>query len=333
MEFRELNTKTESEEALSYLQKQLYKSEELPYLFSSDGDKEFLDSSFGVFNNNIPVAFARIYNNPNLEYNSLKTACIGNYECIDSEFVSNLLFEGVIEYLRNKSFEFLVGPMNGSTWYNYRFKVDIDSPNFFLEPYHKNYYSLQFLNTGFYAVSKYISAVDNDLNYKSEALNKVKQSLIASGVQFRSIDINNIETDLKGVYELTLESFTKNSFYVPLSWNKFWKKNEAMVSKIDPNFFLVAIHNNFIVAYLFAIENYFNFEEKQVVLKTLAAKSDALYRGTGFVLLDQLNTYLKNSGYNSLIHAFMYEDNNVIRMSNKYSQDIYSKYSLYGMDL
>ncbi len=318
---------------LEEIKARLYPEQVLPYTLSSDGDNEYIINQLVLFERAEPVAGLCLYANPGVHHGQLKTLQVGNYECIESDRIAKKLFETVFDYGRQNGYAYILGPMNGSTWYNYRFKSTFDNPNFFLEAYHQPYYLKQFADSGFDVVSRYISAVDYQMDFHAGSLQQIENKLIEQGVVFRLLNIDNLENELKQVHKLSISAFTNNAYYTPLSWESFWEKNKKLASRLDPQLFLVAEKNGEIIAYLFAIEDYFNTSIKQVVVKTLAVKAGREYQGTGFILLNKLIAHLRENKYRSIVHAYMFEDNTVIRMSGKYSHELYSRYSLFGRKL
>lgn len=321
------------QENLAAIKAGLYPEHALPYTLSSDGDKEFIADQMVAFDEDQAIACLCLYAKEGVHHEGKKTLQVGNYECIDSIEAARKLLESTFIYGSQKGYEYILGPMNGSTWYNYRFKTTLNNPNFFLEPYHQPYYLKHFTDNGFEVISSYISAIDHQMDFKSESLQRIEEKLLGEGVNFRLLDKNNLENELKQVHRLSIDAFTQNAYYTPLSWESFWEKNKILAPSLDSRLFLVAEKKGEVIAYLFAIENYFNPTIKQAVLKTLAVKSGRDYQGTGFILLNKLNAYLKENNYNSIIHAYMFEDNNVIRMSRKYSHELYNRYSLFGRKL
>ncbi len=100
--------------------------EELPKLiYSSDShrtkqhenlNKEYINACFVLTIDGIPKARVALYENPYLLYQGMKAGCVGNYECVEDLNVSSTLLKFVIERARERQNNFLIGPMNGSTW-------------------------------------------------------------------------------------------------------------------------------------------------------------------------------------------------------------------------
>lgn len=71
-----------------------------------------------------------IFSNNLLRYNNELTWTLGLYECIDREEVAYALFSTATALAQRSKVSYLIGPMNGSTWNNYR--ISSDNFNLFL---------------------------------------------------------------------------------------------------------------------------------------------------------------------------------------------------------
>ncbi|MBL0098611.1 MAG: hypothetical protein IPP46_20610 [Bacteroidetes bacterium] len=101
---------------------------------------------------------ASLYHNPLLTYEHKKSRCIGNYEAVEDDKYGLALLQQIEADAKASGSEYLIGPMNGSTWENYRFSTDHNHPNFFLEPWHPLYYNRHFLKAGFTVIESIFPA-------------------------------------------------------------------------------------------------------------------------------------------------------------------------------
>ena len=102
---------------------------------------------------------------------------MGGYECIDDMETSQMLLDVAKRKAKELDGKYLIGPMNGSTWQNYRFTVNNDQPSFFLEHIHQPYYPNQFIKAGFSLLSKYNSFLDPEIKLKPNKIRKVQTIL------------------------------------------------------------------------------------------------------------------------------------------------------------
>ena len=118
---------------------------------------EFLEGCYVFLKNNQAIARFAFYENPELIINDENAASIGSYECINDPEASKIILEFAANLALQKGYKWLIGPMEGSTWNNYRFSEHHNYQNFFMEPYHHLYYNDQFINFGFNPISSYSS--------------------------------------------------------------------------------------------------------------------------------------------------------------------------------
>ena len=302
--------------------------------FPSGINEEFASAYFVVLHDDKPVGRVVLYNNPHLQYNGLKAACIGNYECIADENISNELLNAAIHEARINGNEYLIGPMNGSTWDDYRFSLHHNHPNFFLEPYHHLYYNEQFKAVGFEPVSHYISFLDTQMEYKGGKLEKRKQELEAMHVKFRQVRVDDFENELRKVFEFSKKTFDKNFLYTPISWETFYAKYAKIKPLINPSFFLISEDEaGDMIGFIFCIDDILNTESKTLIVKSMARSPERKYYGLSNILGEDIIFNAKHNGYKSIIHAFMIEGGLSGNVSKHFSAQEYKRYTLYGLKL
>ena len=319
--------------SLQELQSKLYSSRQKPNLLSNGFDSFAYQTSFIVYEGNRVLACANMFVNMHIAWNGTPYALVGNYECIDNLEASKQILSKITSFAKNVNIETILGPMNGSTWYNYRFSLTQGANSFFLEPIHKDYYLNQFKSFGFLIDKEYQSTIEEDFNFQSSSIDGVREKLQNDSVALRCFDKKSFESDLKGIYDVSLVAFQNNPYFYRLDWNDFLLKNKQTIPMLDEELFIIAYKKNTIVGYLFALEDFYSTTKKQAVLKTLAVIPDKKYSGLGYVLLQELYNNLNAKGYQSLIHAFMYMNNNVTRMTNKLGSKPLNDYILLRKDL
>lgn len=201
----------------------IYPADHIRFKLPETINSQFLQSCFVLISENKVCARAALYNNPHLCYQNKKTFCIGNYESVNNQNISSeILMHLSLEAERNGA-EFLIGPMDGSTWDSYRFSVHHNHPNFFLEPLHHLYYNEHFLNAGYKIIAKFFSSVDTNLKYDSDYVITRENELKHGGVTFRNIDLSEYEKELEKLFEFNSIAFRTNFLYTPLDREAFKK--------------------------------------------------------------------------------------------------------------
>ncbi len=313
---------------------EIYSADSIRFKVPETITRQYLHACFILMNDNKVCARAVLYDNPHLNYQNKKTFCIGNYESVTNENISSELFSQLILEAKKSGAAFLIGPMNGSTWDNYRYSAHHNHPNFFPEPYHHLYYNNHFLNAGFTIIAKYFSSIDTTLQFNDKDIIAREMELKNAGVTFRNINLNKYENELEKLFEFNSAAFKTNFLYTPLDKEEFINKYAETKNIIDPDFFILAEdENNKLLGYFFCINDFFNTQQKSLVIKTIARHPDKRWKGLGHVIGNMIYRKAVEKKYASVIHAFMNEQGTSTTISKNFYGDIYKNYVLYGKEI
>lgn len=316
------------------LPKLLYPADSVRHLQTDGINTEFLHQCYVLMSDDKPQARVTLYNNPNLVYNNSNSLCIGNYESVDNAAIAATLLNHVSDEAKKMGGNYIIGPMNGSTWDNYRFSTHHNVPNFLLEPYHHLYYNQHFTDAGFMPISHYTSSIDTELPCDYPDVLKREKELADAGVVIRNINMNDYESELKKLYPIISDSFKSNFLYTPIHWDTFRKKYLDAAKIINPEYVLIAEDKQGeIIAFIFCYDDLFNRTAKHLVIKTLARTNSKQWAGLGQVIGNRVVRTVKSKGYTSLIHAFIIEQGTSRGASEKYLGKVYKNYVLYGKAL
>ena len=312
----------------------LYTAQELVFKRSESLNKAFLKTCFVLFKNDEPQARIALYDNPHLYYDNKKAVCLGNYECVNDAMISQNILEVAIKAAKKLNAEYVIGPMNGSTWDTYRFSLHHDAPNIFLEPYHHLYYNEQFQTVGFELISRYFSSEDTDLKHDFPRVLETEKAFRAEGVTFKNIGEVDFERELGRLYDFNLSAFQTNFLYTPISKTDFISKYAPVKSIIDSQFLIIAEDKNqALIGFFFCLPDFANTTEKSLVIKTIARHPAPQWRGLGHVIGNFIYKNAVQNGYQSIIHAFMMEDGYSKTISKNYSGQPFKNYGLYGLNI
>jgi len=293
-----------------------------------------LEACYVLLENSKPIGRFAFYENSDLKYHNKTTASIGSYECIADDDASNVLLLYAKNLAKQKKYEFLIGPMEGSTWSNYRFSNSNEYPNFFMEPFHEINYNTHFTNNGFKTIAKYISNIDETLFVETEKLSKFEKYFTEKGAFFRRINLENLESDLSKIGNLSNQAFSSNFLFTPIAVPNFVNKYKAIAHLFNPDLtWLVENEVGELQAFIFAIKDYNDTSGETLIIKSMARLQTSNYKGIGSYLAAKVIQIAKEKGYKRMIHAFMIEDNNSVEVSEKYKIKTFKKYTLYGQEL
>lgn len=270
-----------------------------------------------------------IFSNNLLRYNNELTWTLGLYECIDREEVAYALFSTATALAQRSKVSYLIGPMNGSTWNNYRISSD-NSNLFFTDECNKDYYVKQFRENGFEEVGCYYSSIDRNINIDLDT-KAIEEKLNKQGLKIRNIDLTDYEAELEKLYEITMNAFENNMFFTPIDKEAFIRKYLPIKDLLTSEFvFIAEDRQKKVVGYAICIHDYYNSNEKSLIVKTMARKQVKEWSGLGQLLSKQIVLAAKANDYVSIIHAFIYSENRSLALSKLNSGEVFKKYFLYA---
>lgn len=312
------------------VKKHVYTSGSVGLTQPDDLNPEFLAACCVVSENGIPVGRLAFYNNPELTWNDKKACCVGNFECVNNPEVANILFQQAELWAEENAFKYMVGPMNGSTWDNYRFSTHHDQPLFLSEPFHPLYYNDLFREAGFEPMLHYQSRIERGVTDRNK---KVADKIHDSGLNelvVRELDISRLEEELDQLFPLVKAAFERNTLYTPISRETFHRKYAGVIRQLGTRYVLLAEKNGELIGFVFAFQNHLETAKKQLVYKTVARRYGKEYAGVGHVIALEVMKRAVEDGMEDAIHAFMIYDATSTEISENFNSQPYKEYVLYA---
>ena len=230
-----------------------------------------------------------------------------------------------------------IGPMDGNPWQHYRWVTERGSePPFFLEPENPEAYPRYFLDQGFSPIAHYRSALSADLNVTDPRLQPVRDRLQRMGVSIRSLNLANLDAELRQIYAIVTTSFRHNFLYVPIPEPAFITQYHALLPFLKPEFVWLAEHQQRTIGFLFTVPNWRELEQGQairtIILKTIAVLPERQYAGLGQVLFEHCHAIAAEAGYDRALYALVHDANPCANLVRRYAQPI-RRYALFAKPL
>ncbi len=312
----------------------LYEANSVRHKQSDSLNLEYLSACYILTINDLVVLRLAIYDNPYFYYESKKVICIGNYEAFEDAEIATIMINHAKSEAKKLGAEYIIGPMNGSTWDAYRFSVSHDAPPFLMENYHHLYYNQHFTDNGFGVIGGYFSSKDTTLLYDAVPVLEREAALIADGVTFRNVELEHFDAELERLFDFNEMAFKTNFLYTPISKTAFLSKYKDTKRIINPDFVILAEDaDKNLLGYFFCIQDFYNTNEKSLILKTIARHPDPRWRGLGHVIGNLIYRKAVEQGFTSIIHAFMYDEGYSTTISKNFSGNRYKYYHLYGQEI
>lgn len=261
---------------------------------------------------------------------------IGHFAACD-QASATLLLAQLAKRLKGLRCTLAVGPMDGNTWRRYRFVTDNDGePPFFLEPENPKAYPDLFLCAGFEPMAQYFSALVTDLAARDARIPRTIERLKTSDVQWRPLDLDRFDDELRRIYRLSVKSFTRNFLYTPISEAEFLAQYMAVAPYVQPELTLMAEQGGDLLGYLFGIPDLNQARRGEdidtFVVKTVAVLPGRRSAGLGSVLVAECHRIAYERGFRRAVHALMHESNKSRNISARYAQTM-RRYTLYQLPL
>ena len=274
-------------------------------------------------------------------YNGLPVAFLGNYKTRSRASGIEILHlaEAEIEKLAinkklDRKIEYLVGPVNGNTFKEYRLVTSgFDSPPFALENFTARDLPGHFIAAGYQSIATYSSSILPP----STKIPGDDKELATSGITIRNFRMEEADRELSRLYKITSEAFENNFLYSPISQEEFKEMYKPVLPLIDPQFLFIAEKDGRAVGYLFAIDDRKGGGKRDncLVIKTLArCPEESLNRaGIGRNLVRICHDKARKRGYGSIIHALYKSDNRSGCFSTLSGAQVFRQYALYAKRL
>jgi len=324
--------KTEANsQAFLYLTNTLYSSFEIPH--TSQPKPSHLIGCYVLYDKDVVVGRFALYDNPSISIENKKTLTVGSYECIDDFNVSKQLITKIKETTNQFGALKLVGPLEGSTWQNYRFTVTEGAP-FFTEMIHKPYYPKQFTDSGFDVLKTYSSTLNSNIKGDEDRIKQFKDRLKDQNLIIRNIDLANFKNELIKIADFSNCAFKSNYLFSEFTADSFVAKYFPIKDYVKTElFYLVEDSVGELQGFLFCIPNYFDPKNESIIVKSMAILPKRELAGLGIYLGELMYKKAIELGYSKAIHAYMIDDNKSISLSNRFNAEKYKAHHLYTCDV
>jgi len=230
-----------------------------------------------------------------------------------------------------------VGPIDGTTWRQYRLIVEAGTePQFFLEPYMPVAWTTQWRDAGFIEIERYTSSLVTDLRSTDPRVEDAGVRLRGAGIDIRPLDRTDVDGELVRIFELSLTSFRASPFHTPIGWAEFRTQYDQILAHVEPGLVLIAESRDTLQGFLFAVPDVCQARRgaaiDTVVIKTLAVRPGGIARGLGSVLVAEAHARAAALGYRRAIHALMYERNTSMNISRRYGSRM-RRYAVFARPL
>lgn len=261
---------------------------------------------------------------------------VGHYAAADAEAGAAVLRHACVE-LSAHGCTTAIGPIDGSTWHDYRLVVERGTrPPFFLEPDTPDDWPAHFHATGFDTFARYTSALVEAIPPPSPAMADRAARLDGLGYRVRPIDPGRAEAELDALYDVSIAAFVDNVLYTPIARHEFHAQYAAVLPHVDPRLVLLAEQDEVVVGYVFVMPDLLEVRRTgratTAILKTLAVHPAHGGVGLGGLLVERGQRAAETAGLTQVIHALMLDTNLSQKISRHYGTT-FRRYAVFARRL
>ncbi len=257
---------------------------------------------------------------------------IGLFSAGDGETAQALLHRACDE-LAARNCRVAIGPMDRDTWHRHRLVTQSsDEPPFSLEPWTPPEWPEWWASAGFRVTAEYVSSLNTTPQQRDPRLPRTTARLAIEGVSVRRFRLNDAQSELDALYDVSTIAFRNNFLYMPISRAEFLALYSPLLPQLDPRLVLLAECKGQPCGFVFAYPSFTTGAQPTVVLKTLAALPGRKFAGLGNLLVDELHQRSLQLGFRRVIHALMHVSNNSLNLSLRHARPM-RRYALMAFAL
>ena len=163
--------------------------------------------------------------NPNLNIDGQKVAFFGYWETPNNLESNQRVFSKFESWAKNKGAEQVFGPINFSTFGDYRLRIDgFDRPQFLGEPYNPNYYPELLASLGYEVRYKYFTAcctIETLAFAAKMQMEHLEKKVSAAGIEIVPLTPEYWIDNLDQLYPIIDCIFSENFAYTPITFDQF----------------------------------------------------------------------------------------------------------------
>lgn len=247
---------------------------------------------------------------------------LGWYECDQDIAINESLFKDSVAWLKEKGCKSIIGPINGTTWSDYRLNKTSPKPLFPGEPFQPLYYFEYWKKAGFEPNTIYRSEIPPRNIFKPTNLDEVSKLLFSNGINLRQFPSQPEKVLLDKLYDFYNICFETNPLFHPISREKYYAISDKMGQIIDTQHsFLLEDQNKKPIAVFISYKDVYHelygknnsdiedYKKNKLIIKTIATHPDWQNKQIGTLMINLIHNLAYQNGYDEVIHALMYTEN------------------------
>jgi hypothetical protein len=240
------------------------------------------------------------------------------------------LFERIENRARSFGFKNIIGPLNCSTWMNYRWAIDGFDTKLTPDCDNPAYYVDFIKKLGYKELYTYRSAmvkVDNPLYAVGE---QSYQEKIQSGFIFEKYNGEDCFTILEQLFDISCDAFSESELYCDIPFDYFKNLYAEKLHALNLVVFLAKTPDKKPIGYVLG---YPSQDGKMFVSKSSAVKKEFQKHGFYTALLYLGLKHIKDSGYNETLFHFQCEQRKSFQHFSEQIETNVKRYAIFKKEL
>lgn len=282
-----------------------------------------------------------------VKYANQEEGILGWFECADNETISKALFDAAVSFFRENKCTKIIGPINGSTWNNYRFNKTAEKPLLPGEPYQPLYYIRLWEKYGFTEYTAYQSTLAPNNLFEPMTMDEGRELANQFHLKVDYYPPNPSPEFLEKMYAFYHTCFESNPLFKPINKEAYHKlsakfaqilnvKHSLLVSDMDDNPVAITLSYNDVYHALYQAGKINDHEhaENRLFIKTIATNPAYQGKQIGTLMINLIHNLANQSGYQKIYHLLMYQNNlSATKGKEKFATQKVREYALYALEI
>lgn len=194
---------------------------------------------------------------------SASIGLIGFFDSLEKEKPCRALFDNAIAWLQQQGVSKIVGPMEGGSWFDYRFNIGpFGGRPFLLEPYTPAYYPELWEDYGFTTHTDYYTRHLEDIDTVLPTLRQHYSHALSQGFSFRSLQAKQYKQDIATLYRLSNQTSVTNPLHLSQPITHLYPYFQQIKHLMDNSLInFVCNTNGEEVGFIFALPDHFTAQQ------------------------------------------------------------------------
>ncbi len=282
-----------------------------------------------------------------IKFDNQEEGIIGWYESADSQSLSDSLMKAAIDFLKTCGCKKVIGPINGSTWNNYRFNKTAEQPILPGEPFQPLYYIRLWEKYGFNEYSTYETTLaPNDL-FEPMTMDEGQELAQQFNLKVVFYPTEPSSDFLDKMYDFYHACFQSNPLFHPIDKEAYHKLSNkfAQILNAEHSLLVTDKEDNPIAVTLTYNDVYHALYEEgkikdqlhaksRLLIKTIATHPDWQGKQIGTLMINLVHNLANESGYEEIYHLLMFNNNlSATKGKEKFVTKKVREYAIYTMDI